>query len=435
MNNILSNMLWLPKEGNTAGGKPLDRLRQDFTMYSTSYTGDSEEVRLYDETDDYFGLPRTKAANYKYQDKTTCPPMGWPSVDFKGGGYRPGQKEAIAAIFKSFRKTNGAMLEGKCGVGKCFLGLSIAAALNTTALVIVHKEDLSKQWQKDGKTFFPGVLHGHVQGNTWDYKDKHFVTATAQTLFSRKDRLPEDFVDRFGIVIYDEGHRYSARTFEQVLKMFPAKYRLAVSATWRRKDGLEDVWKQHVGKIEHSMETESLVGKYLQVPWKTSLTDKQFKRGRQMMNAAYLTAISESPEYNTWLAKTLGDAAASGRKILCLSDRRDQIALLYTLLKDHFSTGVYIGGKTDAERKAALKCDIILGTYGIFGEGTNCPALDTLLLATPRSDVEQVVGRIQRPAAGKKDLLIIDPIFQTPYQKGMSIARTKIYHKLGFKKK
>lgn len=70
----------------------------------------------------------------------------------------------------------------------------------------------------------------------------------------------------------------------------------------------------------------------------------------------------------------------------------------------------------------------------MMSEGTDIADLDTLILSTPRSDVEQVVGRIQRPVSGKKSLLIIDPVFGTKHNKRMAEKRKRVYDKLGFKK-
>ena len=101
------------------------------------------------------------------------------------------------------------------------------------------------------------------------------------------------------------------------------------------------------------------------------------------------------------------------------------------------SAGLYCGavaGKrmTKTQLEESKKCDIILATYGMMNEGTDIPALDTLFVCTPRADVEQVVGRIQRKKDGKKNLLVVDPVFQTPYCKALAHKRRKIYEKLNF---
>jgi predicted helicase len=106
---------------------------------------------------------------------------------------------------------------------------------------------------------------------------------------------------------------------------------------------------------------------------------------------------------------------------------------------------MYVGSYLDLSGKSvkssredlriAKGCDVILATYGMMLEGTDIPALDTLVFATPRVEIEQVVGRIQRRFEGKKGLLIVDPVFQTPYLTRLSLKRIKLYKKLGFSEK
>ena len=72
------------------------------------------------------------------------------------------------------------------------------------------------------------------------------------------------------------------------------------------------------------------------------------------------------------------------------------------------STGRYVGGMTQAERDESAKCQVIFATSQFASEGLDIPALDTLFLTTPMSDVEQAVGRILRAFEGKKDPIVVD---------------------------
>jgi len=54
------------------------------------------------------------------------------------------------------------------------------------------------------------------------------------------------------------------------------------------------------------------------------------------------------------------------------------------------------------------RCGLVFGTYQYAKEGLDDPGLDTLFLATPKSDVEQPAGRILRIEEGKKTPLIVD---------------------------
>ena len=72
----------------------------------------------------------------------------------------------------------------------------------------------------------------------------------------------------------------------------------------------------------------------------------------------------------------------------------------------------YIGTTPADEREQACSRRIIMSTFSMAKEGLDIPALDTLILATPKGDIEQSIGRIQRPYPNKKVpivIYIVDP--------------------------
>ena len=442
----LNNMLWFP--AHTVNER---KIKDDATFFLTNdYDKKQNRVRLWQithiEGERWIGVPREWGLKQRWArkhhviDETVDAAMGWPDINIET--YWNGQEPSIEAILKSYKAgARGALLDAPCGSGKTLMALAVAARLHTPTLVVVHKEDLAWQWHRTLKQCFPGASVGHCQQNKWNYKDKHLVTATAQTLYSRQKNLPADFISRFGLVIYDEGHRYSAKTFEQVLKMFPAGRRLAVSATWRRNDGLDFIWKWHVGDVTWKTVTDRLTGDYLQIARDTPMTDRQFMRYGRISHTNIINAIAENSKYNSWISNQAIRATQKGRKVLCVSDRIQQLVDLkdaITQKDEGVSVGLYVGsvdGKrmTKAQLEESKGCDIILATYGMMNEGTDIPALDTLFVCTPRADVEQVVGRIQRKKDGKKKLLVVDPVFQTPYCKALANKRRRIYERLNFK--
>ena len=431
----MDRLLWIPKEYID-----VKELKQSLTLTPKSFTDALvPDIYLFEETDDSIGVPRRWGLQNiswlggEYCDWTSEVIAHWPSID--DITYWPGQLESVNKIFSSLLIKFGALLEAGCGSGKTLMALSVAAKLMQKTLVLVHKDDLAKQWHDTAYRFFPGVRIGHIQQNKWDYIKKDLVTASTKTLYSRKNQT-EKIAQQFGLVIVDEAHRYPARTFEQVIRLFCAKYRLGVSATFRRKDGLEAVWNWHIGAIEHKSKIKKVVGTYELIKWNTPITDSTFYAYGRINHARYLTAIGENIPYIKWLSGIIQKAESAGRKILVVSDR---ISLLTTLQEqlEKSDTSLYVGslnGVRLSEKKLleAKKAAIILATYGMFAEGTDVPELDTLILATPRSDVEQVVGRIQRPREGKKQIMVIDPVFQTSYGISLGRKRERIYKNLGF---
>src|SRR6056300_884472 len=62
-----------------------------------------------------------------------------------------------------------------------------------------------------------------------------------------------------------------------------------------------------------------------------------------------------------------------------------------------------MGGMKEAELTESSKKQIIFATFSQAHEGLDIPSLDTVILATPKSDIVQSIGRIMRETHGKKN--------------------------------
>ena len=60
------------------------------------------------------------------------------------------------------------------------------------------------------------------------------------------------------------------------------------------------------------------------------------------------------------------------------------------------SVGYYVGGMKQADLKISETKKIVIATYSMASEGLDIKTLTTLILATPKTDIEQAVGRIMR---------------------------------------
>jgi superfamily II DNA or RNA helicase len=101
--------------------------------------------------------------------------------------------------------------------------------------------------------------------------------------------------------------------------------------------------------------------------------------------------------------------AGMGRQILIIGHRLNLLRSICKLLQGvgGVTHGFYIGGMKEAELNHTKTKQIILGSYSMIEEGADIPTLDTIILATPKSNVQQAVGRIMRQK-NKHDPLIID---------------------------
>ena len=79
------------------------------------------------------------------------------------------------------------------------------------------------------------------------------------------------------------------------------------------------------------------------------------------------------------------------RVILLLSDRRQMLDNLQTMIQLRMPTvsvGQYVGGMKQKLLDESAKCDIILSTYAMSSEGMDIPRINTVVLASPKSNVE-----------------------------------------------
>jgi superfamily II DNA or RNA helicase len=59
-------------------------------------------------------------------------------------------------------------------------------------------------------------------------------------------------------------------------------------------------------------------------------------------------------------------------------------------------------------REDGRSCKMTIATYSMLEEGYDYPTLDTLILCTPRSNIQQTIGRVEREHPDKDHPLVYD---------------------------
>ena len=314
--------------------------------------------------------------------------------------------------------------------------LAIIAELKIPTLIVVHKEFLMDQWSERIQKFLPAAKIGRVQQDECDFHDKTVVMGMVHSLGSKA--YPHEFYSWPGLVITDEVHRIGARTWSVVPPLFKARYRLGFTATPRRKDGADAVFWQHIGPIIFAGKEERLKPLVKRVWSKFRLVKTDRFNPHLAPQSLLLKFLCGSKHRNGLIADQITAAISAGRKCLVLSSRLNHLQHLEDLLKKYWpgtpndiSIGKYVGGRKKDQLEEAAKKQVILATIQYAAEGLDIPALDTLFLTTPMSDVEQAVGRILRPYHGKKDPIVVDfrddsiPMFEA-----MGRKRDRFYSKV-----
>lgn len=319
------------------------------------------------------------------------------------------------------------------GYGKTTVSLHIMCRLKLKTLIIVHKEFLMNQWIDRISQFVPSARIGIIQGPKCEIANKDVVIGMLQSL-SLKEYEREKFKE-FGFTIIDETHHICTRMFSKMLMKYNTKYLLGLSATIDRKDGLTYVIHWFMGPILYQTfrkkKNDVIVKKYT-----IHLTEYEQpfpfnKIGKSNMPAA-INEIVDSNDRNEKIITIIKECLQSNRKILVLSDRRNHCFQLSNMC-DFVRNGLYIGGMKQEQLTESESCMVIFGTYTLAHEGLDIPSLDTLLLATPKSDIVQAVGRILRETPGKTNHpLVIDLIDHWGVFKVQYFKRHKYYKSTGF---
>jgi superfamily II DNA or RNA helicase len=329
---------------------------------------------------------------------------------------------------------SGGIIQSPVGSGKSVMATYIIAQLQLKTLIIVPTDYLMGQWKDYLKTFSKIQDHeiGTCRANVCDYIGKKVVVAMIHSV-AKKERYPAEFYNQFGLCIVDEVHRLAAPTFSQSLPKFWSKYRLGMSATPRRKDGYENAFLFHIGKVctpevHQQIKPRVIVMHYYNL--ETNHTGCVW--GGKLSLGKYFNKVGRNEHRNKFLAIIIAKLFHKGKDTLVLSDRLQQLQTLKELLIEGGISEVNIGTFT-GQQKIGLDRKIILATCGSAGLGANIPRLSALVLATPRADVEQLVGRVLRKEQAEPQVIIDVVDIASHIMAGWAHARVKFYKRIASK--
>lgn len=404
----------------------LNNIRNELTVKPKVIPGygvEPEPFKVYLENTNKLYLPRFYGLNKvdnKILNKLSNPKRI--NVKFKGK-LRDIQKEPIKKCLETFKNIGGGILSLPCGFGKTCCGCYLVSKMKTKTLVIVNKGFLVDQWKERIQQFLPKAKIGKIQQKIVDIENKDIVIGMLQSIAKRK--YDKNVFDSFGLVILDECHTVPSKVFSKALQKLNSKYMLGLSATPTRKDGLTKVLKWYIGDIIYKY--DKLDTRFnVNVERYIYKNDKDIKYCKECLLytkkpniAKMITNIVECHYRNKLIINLLFKKYKEKRKILILSGRRKHLEELNKLIekKKKGISGFYMGGMKENELKESETKPIIFGTYSMASTGMDISGLNTLILASPMSTIEQSVGRILRKKNKDFDPIVIDicDIFSTFY--------------------
>lgn len=335
-----------------------------------------------------------------------------------------------------------------------FMGYAIGAHFKRAIGVLVYNSHMQKNWVESAATAF-GIAEedvGIVQEGRCDL-GRDVTVMMVQSLLSRD--YPKELYKQFGILMADEVNRYGAQKWQSVLAQFSTRYRLGLSATPHRKDGLDQVVYWNFGPVAYEIikKDKDVKPSVVQIfydssyplksycRWKLNDETGKFEPTDEINVQRYRKKLMKDHKRNLILVREMCNARKlKKRTCLIMTHFRQHAEDLKTLFEsqsskiDGFpetSTSLLIGGVKDLEY--AMTADYIFTTFSFSRDALNLPHIDTLFFATPPGDVTQPLGRLRDMGPDKNPLLAIDFYERTKYAMERSLKREEAYIELGCK--
>lgn len=380
-------------------------------------------VSVDDEYFEYYTYPYDLAWKLGLENLASIPPIlkiedGKTTSQIK---LREHQEPLVSELEKEPR----GLLVSKPGTGKTVMMLELVHRLQLKTLILVNTKFLLEQWEKECKKLLdyrPGIYGGGKKIL------KDITIGTFQTV--TKDKTLNELKNKFSLVIVDEAHHCPARTFKYTLNNLAARYKLGVTGTRKRKDGLEFItsWclsdKLIINKVDDTMKPKIVIVK----------TGIRLPEGENFVEV--LTNLSYVDQLYGIIANLINKNP--GRHQLILLQRLDAVDKLSAFFPNALVITGKEGSREDLNNRI-LQHKLIIST--LLNEGVNIPNLDTLHLVHPNNNLpqlEQKIARINRPVEGKKTPLVLDYWYKkSKYPQGFNVTtqqktRKEWYFKQGY---
>jgi superfamily II DNA or RNA helicase len=367
------------------------------------------------------------------------------------GELRPHQHVAVEAYVQACQPIwgGGGVLKLPCAFGKTTIGCYLMCNQhllrkdgtqggNGRVMVIVHMEFLLKQWMERIQQFIPTAKVGRIQGETMDVEGKDVVLCMLKSL-AEKD-YPTSLFNGVEMLICDEVHHFSSRTFSNSLFKLSPRFTLGLSATPERQDGTTHLFLDMLGPILIDLtnqgdalpfEIRKILYTHPDEEYNKVITD--FMGNTQI--SSMLSKISKFEPRTEFLMRVIQDYLLEdpNTQLMAIGHNLSLLEHMYTGLPQLgvSSVGKYVGGSKERKHlKSASEKQVILATYKMASEGLDIPTLSSMIMVSPKKDIVQVIGRItrvKRPKYIVYDIVDAHACFQNQWR-----HRRRYYRSQGF---
>ncbi|HHX34612.1 MAG TPA: DEAD/DEAH box helicase family protein [Gammaproteobacteria bacterium] len=276
------------------------------------------------------------------------------------------------------------------GMGKTWLAAFDALQMQAKrVLFVAHREEILLQAQAVFNRVHHNAHTGLFQGALKE-DNADFIFASVQSL-SQPGALERFTSEHFDYIVVDEFHHASAPSYRSILQYFNPRFLLGLTATPERTDQADilslcdnnlvfernlvhGINEQLLAPIHYYGIYDEYVN-YQEIPWRSGRFDPE------QIEHAFATQQRAKHIYQHWRthkqSRTLG---------FCISQKHADFMSDYFKRQGVRAGAVYAG--SELTRHAALQqlahgqLDVIF-SVDMFNEGTDLPALDTVLMLRP----------------------------------------------------
>jgi hypothetical protein len=405
-----------------------------------------------------FGYPEFQTSNFPGKD-----PNWTREIKFNGELYES-QLETVNVLLEKINDRNysGGIICCATGTGKTVNAIYTLSKIKGKALIIVPSISLMDQWMSEINHFLPDATVGIIQGQKLkkDLASKDILIGMLQSL--SKIDYPEELFENIKVTVFDEVQYLSTRCFSRVFFKVTSQISIGLSATPKRSDGTEYVFKWHIGDIVYESKeirkgnTPTIKLIKLDSKEYNEYSMINYKGQKQLQYTTMISDLISMPKRNKLIVQVLKELVKTQEKILVMSERREHLSLLKTLFDDtstnddkqSLSTGLFLGSMKKKDLDQTILCKIIFATFTKFAVGVSVRDLDTLVLVTPKTFtdeekkstfnsknkndtniMEQSTGRIFRKNHKDTFPIIIDFCDNFSLYKNQSLKRRQFYTK------
>ncbi len=330
------------------------------------------------------------------------------NLEFSLRDYQVGGVKNILEALNNDSIFNSLIFQAGTGYGKSYCLPKIVEGLMQRTLILVDRNLLVKQMFDE----FTNNTKADVRVLSRDAMELGDVNIATFQMFLRNPQLAKNIANDIGFVVVDEVHVAPATEFLKVISKFPAKYRLGISATPTRSDGLTEVITDAFGFTKVIGDNPNSLGVNL-IAVRTGVPVNFSDKSNFAKN---FISSATSPE----ILKLVVDSAIAfrkkGRKVMIYATYGELHNTYKVLLEAKgYKVGIISSKVSHKKRDEIIEAfskgevDFLIAGV-IMSKGISVHSLDTIIsVATHNKEsLPQTVGRLRRDHKDKKTPLWVD---------------------------